>query len=506
MRYQRQLIRFLLAFAVILLLGSAYQTATNERLAARYACIRDYGPLIIHSGSKITLEAGGIYQYSNVLIHKGGVLEIKGKYPEWTTIRTSGDLRVEGTIKVIASTLVPDLRNIKIDSLIMIEGGKRSSFSVKGKYPNITTLDTLKSSPVYCCIADSLNTGDLKKINEKAEFRIKVKIEDTTFLFKDRLDFPVELLSVDPGSDRLTVLAKPFRSYNSFKDVNDTTSMQAKARAKLEYVYAPYQTGGQGGFGGRPTECKRGSRLAIDVFDGEKGERGRGASGHVGMAELARSICESPRGGCYTNVHGKTKSCIDRKNCLESTGNCLDDQKITPGMISSVEMRPGKGGMGGSVGEHGGLLFIDVAGDLLGEYGTIDVSGSKGKSGKAGESGKYTGGGGGGGGPGGNGGKVVFRVYGALDAPTIKTDGGPGGDGGNGGIPHAKDGLPTMKGGKGKKGSKGSGGAKDLGEYVVTANNYNAFYFTFSLQKIFGVDNEECESIKSANTTTVKYD
>lgn len=489
--------RLVFPFSTLVFLFFFYQTATNERLAPRFACIRDYGPLIIHSGSTVSLEAGKVYQYSNILIHKGGLLQIVGRYPEWTTIRTSGDLRIEGKIKAVANTLVPELKGKRFDSIAMTANGTRCLYEIKGVFPEIE-IDTVKNEPAFLFDKDSMVSDLNAPRYAGAEFNITMtdSVNLTGRLKRKTLSFPIGLADIDTVNLKLTLHAKALRAYESVKNPNEKGEQNL-----LKHQYGPDQKGGQGGHGGRPNECKPGSRIQVGLFDGKKGTNGKGAKGHVGMSALVRHICESAIAKCFNDGD---ESCVKAEHCHEETGNCHGDTYMNGKTVDLEDIRPGKGGLGGAIGTHGGLLFFDVAGDLLGEYGIVDVSGNKGKKGANGESEKYTGGGGGGGGPGGNGGKAVFRVYGAMDSPKILTGGGLGGDGGKGGVPHAKDGLPTMTGGDGKKGNKGSDGEKDLGDYIVSANNFNLFYFQYSFQKMVGWDSKVCEDLPLENNTIVK--
>jgi hypothetical protein len=96
--YRRQLI------AIMLLL---FLASCGERRKYDPQCDNipsDRGPLIIKSGSTISLRAGGTYEYSSILVHKGGILEFVGDKPTWTYLKSKGNFRLEGTIRAVGYT------------------------------------------------------------------------------------------------------------------------------------------------------------------------------------------------------------------------------------------------------------------------------------------------------------------------------------------------------------------------------------------------------------------
>jgi hypothetical protein len=69
----------------------------------------DRGPLIIKSGSTISLAAGENYVYSSILIHKGATLQFTGDtIKNYTVLRSRGDFIVEGTIRAQGFSLAVD--------------------------------------------------------------------------------------------------------------------------------------------------------------------------------------------------------------------------------------------------------------------------------------------------------------------------------------------------------------------------------------------------------------
>jgi hypothetical protein len=129
---------------------------------------------------------------------------------------------------------------------------------------------------------------------------------------------------------------------------------------------------------------------------------------------------------------------------------------------------PNCGGRGGDAGGrpisgNGGIVYLEVYGDLDGNSGRIDVSGSPGERGGDGQHDVFPSssygcqggaGGGGGGGPGGQGGYVVGYVKGNVTAyPQTITVGGSGGVGG------ASPSTHNFGGGAGGRGQPGASGA-----------------------------------------------
>jgi len=129
----------------------------------------------------------------------------------------------------------------------------------------------------------------------------------------------------------------------------------------------------------------------------------------------------------------------------------------------------GGGGGGGFKGYHGGLLHLQVRGNVSGSAKVaIDASGQgggnggRGGHGCSGSSNSCKGGGGGGGGAGGSGGKVSIRATGSvvLSAAQVNVAFGAGGKGGVGGQ------AQNHPGGGGAAGLAGKPGVYDPGKWV----------------------------------------
>jgi hypothetical protein len=134
------------------------------------------------------------------------------------------------------------------------------------------------------------------------------------------------------------------------------------------------------------------------------------------------------------------------------------------------------GGGGGFRGRHGGLLYLKVRGQILGN-GKIDAGGEAGTRGGSGGPGTVSGpgqgncgggyrhssgAGGGGGGAGGSGGKIVLRYKQAPALPisNLVVAGAPGGQGGA-----ALGGEPSAATAAGSPGSQGQDGTKDVAPF-----------------------------------------
>lgn len=133
-------------------------------------------------------------------------------------------------------------------------------------------------------------------------------------------------------------------------------------------------------------------------------------------------------------------------------------QHGSPGLTgdSSPSIGGAAGGGGGFRGYHGGLLYLQVRGDVSGT-GTFDLRGSTGGAGGAGgkAGAAWKGSGGGGGGAGGSGGRLMIKLTGVLKMlpSQFKLSGAVGGGGGaNGPCPI----YCGTGGGPGKAGIAGS--------------------------------------------------
>jgi hypothetical protein len=74
----------------------------------------DRGPLIIKSGSTISLAAGETYVYSSILIHKGATLQFVGDtIKNYTVLRSRGDFILEGTIRAQGFSLAVAKANLR---------------------------------------------------------------------------------------------------------------------------------------------------------------------------------------------------------------------------------------------------------------------------------------------------------------------------------------------------------------------------------------------------------
>ncbi len=433
--------------------------------------ITSNAPLIVKSGSVITLEAGEEYEYSSVLIHKGGVLEIVGKSPEWTTIKSRGNFRLEGTIRskgydqerpnslvylarVELNDMLDSIAHLRNDSsksfklnnldtaqIVQVTGstirGKTLTVSRDEKFSRFIGGDTIVNKKFFL----TYWSGAYRDKSDDCNCQVKRHLGDSLIIRKVSLK---ELEKEKLFFDILTPSSPTYKFHDDKIDLG------------FSYTYGKDTKGGKGGAGGRLEECKRKSCVKHSCFDGKPGTVSRGGNGRRGMSVCDIADCKS-EGNCHWC---KDKECRECEKCEGECRKCIEDSPCKE--CTYEDIPPGKGGDGGVKGKDGGLLYIASCGNFIGENGTIDVSGSKGGKGKDGESKKYTGGGGGGGGPGGNGGMIYFNVCGQLSLPTTLIAGGPGGDGGKGGTAHKKDGLVQFKGEDGKRGQSGSPGKLEI--------------------------------------------
>lgn len=246
--------------------------------------------------------------------------------------------------------------------------------------------------------------------------------------------------------------------------ISETYPLPDNGSLTLDHQYTSFNAGGKGGTGGRPTECHRSSCQRLDCFNGEAGVAKQGGYGSRGMSETEVSLCKNDRSCkdefCYQNDQSEsgTKN-KPSKECYPCGFVNKNGTKAIKRKTAASPLGYGNGGDGGKMGNHGGLLYIQIGGFFDGKGGSIDLSGGNGKNGKDGESDKYTGGGGGGGGPGGNGGKLMIMVHGDYTLlPAMNVAGGKGGKGGKGGVPHKSYGLAGYQGKPGKDGSPGKAG------------------------------------------------
>lgn len=126
--------------------------------------------------------------------------------------------------------------------------------------------------------------------------------------------------------------------------------------------------------------------------------------------------------------------------------------------VGGASYDAGGGGSGGSGGLGGGVLYIEVLGNVtVGAAGRISARGGNGGQGGAGGAATFSafgnGGGAGGGGGGGGGGIVVVRYAGTLtNNGSIDANGGTGGAGGLGGLGTNAGGGTANSGGDGEDG------------------------------------------------------
>lgn len=255
--------------------------------------------------------------------------------------------------------------------------------------------------------------------------------------------------------------------------ISDTITTTDYGTLELEHTYKLFSNGGKGGAGGRPSECHRSSCQRLDCFRGGNGKEMKGGCGGRGMSDREVVLCRDDRSCkdafCYQKSKGGCgiEAKPDEK-CYTCDYADNKEKKNITGKTDESPLTHGNGGDGGTMGNHGGLLYIQVGGFLDGTGGSIDLSGGNGNNGKDGENDKYTGGGGGGGGPGGNGGKLMILVNGEhTTLPRMNVDGGKGGKGGKGGVPNKTYGLSEYAGKPGSDGNKGKNGV---------AVQYNKFF------------------------------
>ncbi|MEI9919657.1 MAG: hypothetical protein WDO14_12765 [Bacteroidota bacterium] len=85
--------------------------------------IPDGHDLIISSGDTYKLAAGEVHEYESILIQKGGVLEIYGDKPTWTTLRCKGDFQLQG--KIVFTGFNPDYYNTQLPRIVKSRDGSQ---------------------------------------------------------------------------------------------------------------------------------------------------------------------------------------------------------------------------------------------------------------------------------------------------------------------------------------------------------------------------------------------
>lgn len=203
----------------------------------------------------------------------------------------------------------------------------------------------------------------------------------------------------------------------------------------LQFKYNHTALGGKGGKG-------------KDQLPGNGGKGGQGAAGGL-------TFGGGGGGGCgYKTSHNEGTNGADGVDASGGEGGpwgCYNNVCGAPG---------GKGGNGGKLFDaDGGMLFLQVDGEVTGKGGLVNGSGLSGISGDKGEDANGRaggqGGGGGGGAPGGHGGCLILVAHPDKinSLPELRFNGGQGGPGGNGGTGWhgpAESGFHGDNGGNGK--------------------------------------------------------